>query len=88
MKHKGSRLACGLLAAALILGMTACAGRPESGASEKPKGDHAANPAAAQEKTDNTAEAASPALRARPGKQKPAARPDQTQYNDSLITDA
>ncbi len=88
MKHKVSRLACGLLAAVLILGTTACAGKPESGASEKFKGDHAANLTAAQEKTDKTAEAASPALPARPGKQKPAAGPDQTQYNDSLITDA
>ena len=68
--------------------MTACAGKPESGASGKFKGDHAAKPTAAQEKTDKTAEAASPALPTRPGKQKPAAGPDQTQYNDSLITDA
>ena len=51
MKHKVSRLACGLLAAVLILGMTACAGKPESGASGKFKGGHAANPTAAQEKT-------------------------------------
>ena len=49
MKHKVSRLACGLLAAVLILGTTACAGKPESGASEKFKGDHAANLTAAQE---------------------------------------
>ena len=68
--------------------MTACAGRPESGASGKFKGDHAAKPTAAQEKARETTEAASPALPTRPGKQKPAARPDQTQYNDSLITDA
>ena len=52
MKHKVSRLACGLLAAVLILGTTACAGKPESGASEKFKGDHAANLTAAQEKTE------------------------------------
>ncbi len=88
MKHKASRLACGLLAAALLLGTAACAGRPESGASGKFKGDHAAKPTAAQEKTDKTAEDASPALPARPGKQKPAAGPDQTQYDDRLITDA
>ena len=88
MKHKGSRLACELLAAVLILGTTACAGKPESDASGKFKGDHAANPTAAQEKTGKTTEAASPALPTRPGKQKPAAGPDQTQYNDSLITDA
>lgn len=67
MKHKVSRLACGLLAAVLILGTTACAGKPESGASGKFKGDHAANPTAAQEKTRETAEAASPALPTRPG---------------------
>ena len=68
--------------------MTACAGKSESGASGKFKGDHAANPTAAQEKARETTEAASPALPARPGKQKPAAGPDQTQYNDRLITDA
>ena len=78
MKHKGSRLACELLAAVLILGTTACAGKPESGASGKFKGDHAAKPTAAQEKARETTEAASPALPTRSGKQKPAAGPDQT----------
>lgn len=89
MKNQFLRqLGCGLLAFVLVLGAAACAGRPESGASGKFKGDHAAKPAAAQEETNETAEAVSPALPARPGKQKPAARPDKTQYNDSLLTDA
>ena len=88
MKHKVSRLACGLLTAALIWSMTACAGKPESGVSGSLKGKLPTKSDAASEERSETAQPASSGKPARPGKQNPSAKPDETQYNDSLIADA
>lgn len=89
MKHPFlRRLGCGMLALTLVLGMTACAGKPESGASGSFKGDLPTKTDVASEEPNETAEAASSAKPARPGKQDLSAKPDETQYNDSLIADA
>ena len=77
-----------MLALTLVLGVTACAGKPESGASGSFKGDLPTKTDTVSEESNETAETASPAKPARPGKQQPSAKPDETQYNDSLIADA
>ena len=89
MKHQFfRRLGCGMLALTLVLGMTACAGKPESGASGSFKGGLPTKSDAAPEEANGTAGTASSAKPARPEKQNPSAKPDETQYNDSLIADA
>jgi len=89
MKHQFlRRLGCGMLAVMLVLGMTACAGKQEDGASGSFKGDLPTKTDAAPEEPSETAETASSAKPARPGKQQPSVKPDETQYNDSLIVDA
>ena len=89
MKHQFlRRLGCGMLALTLVLGMTACAGKPESGASGSFKGDLPTKSDASLEEPNETAQTASPAKPAHPRKQNPSAKPDETQYNDSLIVDA
>ena len=82
------RLGWGLLAFALVLGTTACAGKPESGASGSFKGGLPTKTDAAPEVPAETAQAASSAKPARPGKQNASSKPDETQYDDSLIADA
>lgn len=89
MKHQFLwRLGCGLLTFALVLGLTACANKPESGASGSFKGDLPTKSDASLAESNETEEPASSAKPARPGKQQPSAKPDETQYNGSLITDA
>ena len=89
MKHQFLRqLGCGMLALTLVLGMTACACKPESGASGSFKGDLPTKSDASLEEPNETVETASSAKPAHPGKQQPSVKPDETQYNDSLIVDA
>lgn len=89
MKHPFlRRFGCGILALALVLGTTACANKPESGASGSFKGDLPTKSSAAPEEPNKTTESASSAKPARPEKQNPSPKPDEAQYNDSLIADA
>lgn len=88
MKHKVSRLACGLLAAVLILGTTACAGKPGKRREREIQGRSRREPdrRAGKDRQNSRSRFPRPARTAR--ETKTGCGPDQTQYNDSLITDA